>query len=315
MALTDGLVAFWKLEEASGTRADHVGANDLTDVNTVTQNPGIVGNAAQFTAANSERLEIVDNTDLSTGDIDFTLSAWVYLDTTGVFRNVITKWEGAGANIEYLLRVNASNQATFTVGNGASNGSATFTTTALSGATWYNIIAWHDSVANTISVTVNANATPASAAWTTGVLDGGSKFALGFSIGAGTYWNGRIDAVGLWKRALSSTERDEVYNAGSGWEPTSTTNQSISATGTFAASLAKTLYKTLGATGSWLATLTARITTFRQTLSATGSWLASLVADFLAAFRPTSRIATHPAEDRTAVVPARVIPNIEAEEE
>ena len=43
MALTDSIVAYWKLEEASGSRADVVGGNTLTDNNTVTGNPGKLG--------------------------------------------------------------------------------------------------------------------------------------------------------------------------------------------------------------------------------------------------------------------------------
>ena len=67
--LPTNLIAYWKLDEASGTRNDSKGANHLTDNNTVTQAVGKVGNAAQFTLANSEYLSIADNADLSAGDI------------------------------------------------------------------------------------------------------------------------------------------------------------------------------------------------------------------------------------------------------
>ena len=54
MALTDNLIAFWQLEEASGVRYDSEGSNNLTDNNTVTSATGVVGDAAQFTRSNSE---------------------------------------------------------------------------------------------------------------------------------------------------------------------------------------------------------------------------------------------------------------------
>ena len=64
--LLTNLISFWEMEEASGTRVDAVVAsgNDLTDNATVTQNPGKVGNAAQFTLATSEWLSHVSNASL-----------------------------------------------------------------------------------------------------------------------------------------------------------------------------------------------------------------------------------------------------------
>src|SRR3990167_8248201 len=79
--LPTSLMAYFKLDEASGTRVDSKSTNDLTDNNTVTQAVGKVANAAQFTSANSEYLSIGDTLDLSTGDIDFTISGWMYPDS------------------------------------------------------------------------------------------------------------------------------------------------------------------------------------------------------------------------------------------
>src|SRR5574341_2164717 len=82
MAVKGNLISFWELEEASGTRLDATASdNDLTDNNTVTQATGKVGNAAQFTRANTEYLSIAHNTSIACGDIDQTRCAWVYLDS------------------------------------------------------------------------------------------------------------------------------------------------------------------------------------------------------------------------------------------
>ncbi len=40
MALTDSLVAMWRLEESSGNRSDSQGSNTLTDTNTVGSGTG-----------------------------------------------------------------------------------------------------------------------------------------------------------------------------------------------------------------------------------------------------------------------------------
>ena len=88
-ALLTDLAAYWQLDEASGGRADSIGGNDLTDTNTVTQAAGKIDTAAHFTAANNESLSIADNAALSMGDDDFTLAAWVYLDSKGPNNQII----------------------------------------------------------------------------------------------------------------------------------------------------------------------------------------------------------------------------------
>lgn len=212
--LYTGLQAFWKLDEASGTRVDEWGDNDLTDVNTVTGAVGKIGNACQFTAANSERLSIVDNAALSMGDFDFSLAGWVYLDSVGVQRGIAGKYTTV---LEYQVYINTSNQIVFYVSSdGVGSTVVTNTATALSVSTWYFVCAWHDSVANTINVSVN-NGTAASVAHTTGVRNGSDPFTLG-SEGLALYWNGRLDAWGVWKKALSASERTTLYNGGAGLE-------------------------------------------------------------------------------------------------
>ena len=95
--LTNNLSAMWKLNETSGDRSDEYGGNNLTDINTVGFNPGIRGNAAQFVAANSESLLRATTGPLQTGDIDFFMSGWIYLDSTSTTleRTIISKRDPA----------------------------------------------------------------------------------------------------------------------------------------------------------------------------------------------------------------------------
>src|SRR5262245_2022186 len=75
--LLNALMAHWRLEEASGTRVDAHGGNNLGDINTVGQAAGKLGNAASFLAASEESLTIGDNAALRMGDINFTIAGWV----------------------------------------------------------------------------------------------------------------------------------------------------------------------------------------------------------------------------------------------
>lgn len=219
MPLTDNLISYWELEEASGTRDDAHGANDLTDNNTVGQSAsGKVGNCADFEADNSEKLTRADNTDLSAGDISFTFAAWVFLESKTARMNIITK--DGPTDGEYDIQwhdiVDRFQFVVFgTSGFGNSGAAVGDALGSPSTATWYFIVAWHDATANTVNIQIN-NGTVDSAAHSAGVFDGTGVFAIGATDAFGQYFDGLIDQVGFWKRVLTSQERTDLYNSGNG---------------------------------------------------------------------------------------------------
>lgn len=207
--LNNGIVSYWKMDEASGTRIDAVTAtgNDLSDNNTVTSNTGIISNAGQFTRANSEYLSHIDNASLSVNGTDFTVAVWVYMDTEPADNAIISKW-GAGGN-EYQMyysqaldRFRFATTATVTANNFG----------AVTTGTWYLIIGWNTSTAAFISV----NNTTADSVVAGYPAAGTSDFLMGNIGGSFNYWNGRLDEVGFWKRVLTADERTELYNSGAG---------------------------------------------------------------------------------------------------
>jgi hypothetical protein len=219
--LITGITSFWKLDEASGTRSDSVGSNNLTDNNTVGQAIGKVGSAAQFNSASSRYLSIADNASLSTGDIDFTWSGWVYLDSKTTNRVFVHKGSGvSNGQYEYLLFYNSTaNRFRFAASNsGGAEGIVNANTLGSpSIATWYFIVAWHDSVANTVNIQVN-DGTVDSVSYSGGAQDSSSALNIGRANASGLPMDGRIDAVGFWKRTLTTAERTELYNSGLGVE-------------------------------------------------------------------------------------------------
>lgn len=216
-SLLTSLVSYWKLDEASGTRVDSVVAsgNDLTDNNTVTQAAGKISNAGQFTSANSETLSRADNASLSTGDIDFTVAGWVYGDTLPSGGGIIQKGNGAAAHEFDLFFRGTGTAFAFRIANGTLLAQDN-TIVPPSTGTWYFVVGWHDSVADTVNVQVNNNTAVSTA--TTGVAptDTAAAFIIGRSVVSTVFWNGRIDEVGFWKRVLTATERTNLYNAGAG---------------------------------------------------------------------------------------------------
>jgi hypothetical protein len=214
--LNDGLVAYWKLDEASGTRVDS-GPNgqNLTDNNTVTSDTGKISNAGLFVSANSEYLSRTDSTELSTGNIDFSFSCWFYQDAAVANSAILTKGSAySNANLEYALWLGSGGATpAFSISDG------TTTTTissgvALTASTWYHIVVSYDAAANQMAITINAG-TPATTAQSTGPQDTTGAFGIGRR-NNGAYISGRVDEVGFWKRVLTSDERTELYNAGAG---------------------------------------------------------------------------------------------------
>jgi hypothetical protein len=218
MSLLDDLISYWKMDEASGAAIDSHGSNTLTDTNTVGAATGKVGGARDFELDNTEYFTINDNDSLSMGDIDFTLAAWVKLESTGVNRNIIAKYNVAGNMREYrLYYAQAVNRLQFEVS--PDGGSSARTNANNLGApaldTWYFIVAWHDSVNNELSIQVN-NGDIDTIAHSTGVLAGTAPYRIGVSGSGFDAWDGLIDEVGVWKRVLTSDERAALYNGGGG---------------------------------------------------------------------------------------------------
>src|SRR3990167_7413471 len=144
------------------------------------------GNAAQFTAANSEYLSIADNAALSMGDIDFMIAGWVYLDslpTSGNNMTIVGKWLEATVR-EYMVIVNNTGGTIRFQGfvrNTADTVSASTTAETFGTpetGTWYFVVFYHNATTNLIGISVNDGAFD-TAATTGGVNDGNSAFTLG----------------------------------------------------------------------------------------------------------------------------------------
>lgn len=212
--LRTDLIAFWKLEEASGTRFDSVGSNDLTDNNTVAQVAGKIGNAAHFVAADSESLSINDNPALSMGDIDFTIAGWFNRELEGALSPLVWKFDLGSA--EYVVFLQAGAAFGFSVSPDGSEGAlATIETPGASPDTWHFFVVWHDATLDTINLQMD-NGSVESTAHSAGVFDGSSRLFLGGAFDGAFGLTGNLDAIGIWKRVLTAAERAHLWNSGAG---------------------------------------------------------------------------------------------------
>jgi hypothetical protein len=199
-------VAYWNLDEASGTRADsHTNGLDLTDNNTVTTGLGVdgVSTAAAFLKANTEYLSHADDALLDAGDIDFTFCGWVYADAG---------WDGLmgkGYNAEYSFLNGGI--GLWQVRKGDDSG-AVNTTAAVSTGAWHFLRFGHDMTRNVAFLRVDEGA-ESTGAITEGVRASTNAFTLGGEVGWG-YLNGRMQGWGFWKRIVTDDEATWLMNSG-----------------------------------------------------------------------------------------------------
>lgn len=208
MALKDAApfaVAAWPFDEDF---TDQVGDNDLAENNgPIALVPGKLGNAADFESSSSQFLSIADNDDVSMGDFDWMIRAWVNAETViSNASNIISK----GSDVRLGVQIG---RFSFVAGGVSIIHVAAGT---VSPGTWYLLHAWHDSTNSIVGISVNVIVATASAG---AVNENDSDLVIGSS------WDGLIDDPLIMKdRFLDSDEIDEDINNGDGvpfanWKP------------------------------------------------------------------------------------------------
>ena len=181
--------------------------------------------AAQFVKVNLEYLSIADNPSLSTGDVDFFILAYAYLDSDQTMV-IDGKFDSLGDNREYRLRYHSGTKR-FQLRVSADGTSGTVVTVSANNfgnvatGQFYTVMGWHDSVLNTINISVN-DSTPDSVAHSAGLTDLASAFNLGAQGDGSTgLFDGRIGPHAFWKGSGSiptALERTWLHNGGNGRE-------------------------------------------------------------------------------------------------
>jgi hypothetical protein len=203
--LLTGLVSYWKLDEASGTRSDSHGTNHLTDNNTVTQGVGIIGSAGSFASASLEYLSRVDGADMRPPNYSFQI--W-YLTST-VNRFGLTKLSGTSG---YDMGLTGGGFLFTRIGTGAAAITLTENPTVnTADGNWHHCVVTYDGT--TCRLYRNAVLRQSSVRAYSGAA---APFYIGVRDTLVDYWNGRLDEVGLWSRQLQLSEVQQLYNSGAG---------------------------------------------------------------------------------------------------
>ena len=205
-------VAQWRLNETSGNQArDSRGSNHGTYSGGYTLNqPGAMpdGDAAVGLDGTSGRIVVPDASSLEPSSA-ISIEAWVKPTMTSSAHGIARK------NMSYFFKINTGN----IVWGIWSGGQLKYLMTPLpAGFTtnqWHHFVATYNG--STLAVYIDGElftSTPA-----TGAVDGGTAELHIGSHNAGEYFNGTLDDVSLYSRALSSTEiSDLARDPGTTWE-------------------------------------------------------------------------------------------------
>jgi len=200
-----GAVAYWKMDEASGTNvAATVGSANGTAGATTAIVAGKIGNARDPKGVSSESITMGDVAALELGTFSF--SAWVKPNdtSTGSFGDTILGKEGGCFGYQVTFdgvanRFGIMTNCTMTWGtSGKTN----------NGSTWYFVVATFDGTSERLYVNGNLEVT-ATKSYTINTSNS-------FLISAPYYLKATFDEIGAWNRALSQTEITNLYNGGAG---------------------------------------------------------------------------------------------------
>jgi Concanavalin A-like lectin/glucanases superfamily len=168
---------------------------------------------AAFAGGSAQFMGIADNAAFSMGaGAKLTICAWLFPTSFATTTAPISKGGSfAAGTLEYGVQVNAAGSLALRVSDG--------TTVRNSNGVTLTLNAWNFAMVQYDGTNLFASLN--GGAFTTGVAgadiqDLANDFRLGLFSGGGSPYSGSLDAVGLWKRALTANEVSQLYKGGVG---------------------------------------------------------------------------------------------------
>lgn len=215
-SVMESLVAYWKLDELTGTRTKTAGSCSSCDLTAVNA-PAVVGGAGKYSMSTVKTsTQYVYSTDAAVkfgSGGAFTIAGW-YTITTEAIQYVLTGYDG-GANSSW--------DSYYT--------SNTVVVRGLTGGTARCQVTVSATIANRHLLTIRFDPAVGALGTMYASVDGGaesntactgSTIASGAGVSAGASINGTVPATGsfgplmAWSRGLSPSDISEVYNSGLG---------------------------------------------------------------------------------------------------
>lgn len=223
----NGLIAYYSLDENSGTTtADaSVNSNNGSFVSGPTWTTGKLGSAVSFNGSNGQSVSVPDNTALNTGS-QMTLSLWANQSSGTLNKALASHWNYTGGSVSGSWALQVSGDSTsrlqFFVADSQTDPGNNYAETAASTWStggWHHITVVYDgtqsTAANRVAIYIDGAAASTATAGTlpATLQDAASPLMIGDFTGLNRTWNGAIDHVKIFSRALSAAEVNAEYNA------------------------------------------------------------------------------------------------------
>lgn len=200
----EGLVNYWELEETSGDVVDSQGTNTGTNVNCTRGATGKIGNCFSFDGNDYITLSELP----FSGSGNFSIFAWIKTSDDGGRRTIIN----FGANESYqelYFYKGTDNKLHFDLRNYAGVQSSS----VINSGEWVYVGVVNTGGAMQLWINGSQNGSPngmnpniQAGDQTIGASEGGTSH----------YWDGEIDEMGIWTRALTKGEIRALFNSGKG---------------------------------------------------------------------------------------------------
>lgn len=214
MALTDNIVAYWKLDESSGNASDATGNGyTLTNENTVTYDGGLINNGMDTGSSGSRRvLTTANNLGIDGGPI--TMSVWINRNSLSSTALALMVCASVTSQVFYHIAYSTSTGVKFGRWQIPSSDILTSGSSQLGSSNWNHLVLTYDGT--TLGGYINNVAVTGVLTSGNGTAGGVSDTSLGGDDQIGETFRGKLDEAGIWSRALSSDEVNTLYNGGTG---------------------------------------------------------------------------------------------------
>ena len=211
------IVSYYKLNETTGEVIDSANLNNGINNGATRGVVGIIDNAFDFESSNHEYVSINDGGNLSfNNDIEnYSMGLWFKTESKGVNKELIIDRTNSGSPASYRCNINIIDQ----VHCGSWDGQMaidTYTSTLVSSDNWHYLTFVSNITHSKIYLDGNLEDTKINNNGDTSNLEG--SYIGRYSSGDQDihYFDGEIDEVGIWDRALSNNEIQRLYNNGNG---------------------------------------------------------------------------------------------------
>ena len=223
-------VGVWRFEEDTKTEQEiDVSGNDellIQGSGTIPYVDGILGKSRDFEASETEYLTAPDggSTDVSGANQSISIVCWVKLESdTGDYQSIIAKYNSGSNWRQYKLLYTYNGSALddnvlyFLLSSDGSASSGCIGATDINDGEWHHLACVYDDTDQRIYIDgeLDSNGADNPKAYTDGIGDEIAPFFLGTTgTGADDFFDGIIDEVAIFSRALTALEIKDIYQHG-----------------------------------------------------------------------------------------------------